>query len=78
MKINRTAIIARLSNSPKLTYNVLWNLIDHFAEPDGWWHWLLKYDTDRVRPLVVKQAIRELGLRLTLRTVADCYRYHIA
>ena len=78
MKIVKKEIIARLSNSSKLTSGVLWNLIDHFDAPEGWWHWLLKYDTDRVRPLVVKQAIRELGLRLTLRTVAECYRYHTA
>lgn len=71
-------IVARLSRSRALTENVLWNLIDHFSEPEEWWHWLLKYDAACVRGPVVEQAVQELGLLQTLRTVAACYRYQIA
>lgn len=71
-------IIAKLSASEELTEAVLWNLIDCFSEPEEWWHWLLKCETKRLRPLVVEQAVRELGLAQTLRTVADCRRYQIA
>lgn len=71
-------IIAKLSASEKLTKGVLWNLIDCFNDPEEWWHWLLEYGAERLRPLVVEQAVQELGLVLTLRTVAQCYRYQIA
>lgn len=78
MKINRTTIITRLSNSPKLTRGVLWNIIDLFDSPERWWEQLIKNGADSVRAAVVRHAIQECGLALTLRTVADCYRYHIA
>ena len=78
MKYSKKEITASLSRSTKLTYGVLWNIIDLFDQPEGWWHWLLKYDIERVRPLVVEHAIQEVGLIQLLRTVADCYRYHIA
>lgn len=71
-------IIAKLSASEELTEAVLWNLIDCFNDPEEWWHWLLKCETKRLRPLAVEQAVRELGLAQTLRTVADCRRYQIA
>ena len=67
-----------LKHSPRLTFNVLWNIIDHLDAAEGWQHWLLKYDTDRVRPLVVEQALQEVGLSCLLRIVADCYRFQIA
>lgn len=71
-------IAESLKHSPRLTFNVLWNIIDHLDAPEGWWHWLLKYETDRIRPLVVEQALQEIGLAGLLRIAADCYRFEIA
>lgn len=75
MKIKKR-IIAWLSRSPKLTRRVLWNIIDLFDNPERWWEQLIKNGADSIRAAVVQHAIQEIGLAMTLRTVADCYRYH--
>ena len=78
MKINRKETIAKLTRSPKLTANVLWNIIDYFIAPREWWRLLDEHGADRARAAVVEHAIQEIGLAGVLRTVADCYRLGIA
>lgn len=77
IRIYRT--IRNLSrNCPALTESVLWNLIDSFEAPEYWWDCLDAFGAEFCRGDIFAQAVREIGLLRTLRTVAECYRYQIA
>ena len=65
-------------NWPALTESVLWNLIDLLDAPEYWWGCLEEYGAEYCRGDIFAEAVMELGLFQTLRTVAEYYRFQIA
>ena len=54
-----------------LDYGCLCDIADHMADCEGWFHWLLKYDTDLVRPGLIECALKELGFCVTLMIICS-------